>query len=416
MDLDGGTMFGRKRKRSTWLGPALGAGLSAGAIAAGGSQFAGLANTGGRWLGDAIKTYTGFGAYTVNSNALYEGAQAPFVRNDTNSNGFIVSHREYIYDITTAPVAGAFKLDIHTLNPGNSQLFEYLAQIACNYEQYSLEGIIFTYRATSADSSNSTNIALGTVIMGADYNVLVPAPTSKAELTAKQYSMSCKPSEDMTFPIECAPGTSMSTIYCIRTGNVEENADLRLYDFANVYVATSGYQGTNVVIGELWVSYQVALLKPRLYASLGFFEEFLWQGGTVAPTAANIWGAPFVDAFSSPHRSATFTLGYTAGANFCDIVMPAFPQPCSYLFSITIYNTAGLNAARAATSWTNQVNCGITNQTSAPGPLNLSSVWTDTFAVNCVGGLFVPSFRYGLTYGAWAPTNCHFHISQMPTL
>ena len=39
-------------------------------------------------------------------------------------------------------------------------------------------------------------------------------------------------------------------------------------------IATQGFQGTNVNIGELWVTYQVTLLKPKLYASLGKYNDY----------------------------------------------------------------------------------------------------------------------------------------------
>lgn len=289
----------------------------------------------GHWLGDTIKTYTGFGAYTVNSNVLYEGAQAPFIRNYDVTNGTVIAHREYLGDIHTSSTAGAFSIESYAVNPGMSPTFEFLAQMAANYEQYAIEGLIFTFRSMAAESTNSNNIALGTVIMAADYSVNTPGFTSKAEMEASQYAMSCKPSESMHFPVECDPSQTPVDLLYIRTGSIPANSDLRLYDHCNMYIATQGFQGTGVNIGELWVSYQVALLKPRMWAALGNTIDYFTHKSTLANAVAFFPSNNGVPSDSS--STINLSIVSLSSTKFRVVWPYAYPQPTTYFCLLDIY-------------------------------------------------------------------------------
>lgn len=60
----------------------------------------------------------------------------------------------------------------------------------------------------------------------------------------------------------------------VRSGMVPTGQDIRMFDLCKFQIATNGLQGTNVNVGELWVTYQVAMIKPKLYAALGLYETF----------------------------------------------------------------------------------------------------------------------------------------------
>lgn len=45
--------------------------------------------------------------------------------------------------------------------------------------------------------------------------------------------------------------------------------DIRFFDLGNFQIATTGFQGTSVNIGELHCTYQVRLLKPKFFVALG---------------------------------------------------------------------------------------------------------------------------------------------------
>lgn len=259
----------RKRKRTGgWLADALGA---AGGIAGGaftGDPFgAELGRRAGSWAGQFIKSYTGFGAYSINQNTLYEGAQTPFVTNANVENAMVIAHREYLGDIVTSATPGQFQAQEFVLNPCVTQSFPWLHTIANNFEEWLPMGIIFFYKTTSSDALNSTNTALGNVIMAAQYNVYQPDFTTKAQMENHAYNMSCKPSDNMLFPIECAPSQNQVILHYTRPGDnpTPAGADQRLYDLAVMTIATEGFQAASVQIGELHVAYQIAFFKPRIW-------------------------------------------------------------------------------------------------------------------------------------------------------
>lgn len=211
----------------------------------------------------------GLGDYTVKKNVLL-APEPPTIINDSVKGGITFRHKEYLRDIVTSPTAGAFSIDSYLINAGNEKTFPWLSQVAQNFEQYSLEGCIFEFRSMSADALNSTNTALGSVIMATNYDAVDVAFKSKGEMENYEWGMSCKPSVNMLHPIECAPRQTAITELYVLNGNVPSGADPRLYHWGNMQIATNGFQGTNVNIGELWVTYQVRLLKPKLYTALGF--------------------------------------------------------------------------------------------------------------------------------------------------
>lgn len=183
------------------------------------------------------------------------------------SGNLTFTHTEYIRDVQSST---AFKILKLPINPGLSILFPFLSQLASNYEQYQFRQLSFTYKSTSATALNSTNTALGTVIFGVNYDVLAPNWVSKFEMNNYNGTKSVSPSQSMALGI----GPAAYPILYVRSGTPPADADLRLYDHANFFIATEGSQAESD-IGELWVTYSVVLFKPKLHDALG------WDTGTV---------------------------------------------------------------------------------------------------------------------------------------
>lgn len=230
----------------------------------------------GKAAGNALSTVLGLGDYEIKKNVFLEG-RLPEVYNQPSGGGTVIRFQEYLTDVyTTANVAApdAFNIQSYLINPANPGCFPWLAQVASNYEQYSLEGMIFEFRSTSANALNSTNTALGSVMLATQYDVADPVFVSKAEMLNYEYSNSVKPSENCMHMIECAPRQSvLSELYTLR-GTAPANTDSRLYHLGRFSIATVGFQAANVNIGELHVTYQVRLLKPKLFDALGNALDF----------------------------------------------------------------------------------------------------------------------------------------------
>lgn len=215
----------------------------------------------GAMVGDAaqkmFKRITGFGDYSINSNSLVTDNSPPIFAK--NGRGVIIKHREYLGDITGSV---AFNINGYPINPGMPQTFPWLSAVASAYEQFSFKGLVFEFKSTSSNALNSTNTALGAVIMATEYDSKKPAFSSKLQMENYEFATSCKPAESCLHPVECNPAES--TLTCLYTRQPSSViSDLRFNDLGQFYIATVGMQASSV-IGELWCTYEVELLKPRI--------------------------------------------------------------------------------------------------------------------------------------------------------
>lgn len=275
----------------------------------------------GAWAGDRIGSWlggiTGLGDYNIKSNSLMSGG-VPKITNGANLRELMISHTEYIGDVVSHETPGEFALSNFMLNPGNASCFPWLSQIATCFQQYKFQGLVFFFKTMSSDALNSTNTALGQVMMGTNYNVTQPNFDDSFEMINTEFSSVCKPSCSLAHGIECAPSdTPVDELYISNGGAVPEGGTPQFYNFANFQIATNGLQGSSVNIGQLHVSYQVALLKPILPEAAGF-------GGAMG--FAHYQNIGVVASVSEPLRTFIDSMFFVKGANEEFI----FPQPVIY--------------------------------------------------------------------------------------
>lgn len=253
-----------------------------------------------------VSRFTGFGDYQIKANALMQGGT---IENPNTHGGTVYRGTEYLTDIISGD-ANTFNLQNFFINGGLETTFPKLAQFLANYDQYVIEGMFFEYRTMSCDALNSTNTALGQVVMCTDYNVLNPNFGSKAEMEEYDGGISIKPSESCKFFVECARSESPLDVLYTRTGAIQPGADQRMYDLGNFQIATNGMQASNVNVGELWVTYQVAGLKPKLFTGLGNYNSALFVSNTQA-TPTNPLGPAVTETIA--YISATGVNGWGLG-------------------------------------------------------------------------------------------------------
>lgn len=212
----------------------------------------------GTSLGDWGANVLGMGDYEVKSNTLLEGNGVPKMH--ATKRGVAISHREFLGDISGST---GFVSRSYTLNPGSQNTFPWLSQIAGQFQSYKIKGLLFEFNSTSADALNSVNTALGTVIMSSQYNVAMPPFVNKAEMEQYEYTVSGRPSRNLTHCVECDPSLQVMPHLFTRTGTLPAGQDYQFYDWCNFQFATVGMQAA-AVIGELWVSYEIEFFKPRI--------------------------------------------------------------------------------------------------------------------------------------------------------
>lgn len=265
---------------STVIPPLISSGLTAAGSIVGGPALGALGGIIGASAGKLMNKITGEGDYNVRYNTILKPDSVPMFVDAGRS--VIISHREYIQDIVSG-APNTFKIETFSVQPGDNGTFPWLSNIAGQFEEYRIHGMIFEYKTMSADALNSTNTALGQVVMATQYNVLLPTFQNKQQMENYEFGTSVKPSSSVIHPIECDPAvTSFGPIFQVRIDGNTAQGDARLYDMAKFSIATNGMQGTNVNCGELWVSYQIEFLKPRM-GNTNFASQYHLggDGGTI---------------------------------------------------------------------------------------------------------------------------------------
>jgi hypothetical protein len=221
-------------------------------------------------------------------NVLMNSNQIPQFSHTGNAH--VISHREFIGDITGS---AAFSVSNYAINPGNPYMFPWLCQIAAGYEQYKIHGLIFEFRTTSSEY-NTTNPALGAVVLATQYDVLDPPFVSKPQMENYEFAVSGKPSVSIIHGVECDPKQNVLDDLYVAPPTLgwtaPSGSDARFYNLGNLAVATVGMSSAYVV-GELWCSYVIEFVKPKIAGTLGnaTYSGHLYN---TACTASNPVGTP----------------------------------------------------------------------------------------------------------------------------
>jgi hypothetical protein len=175
-----------------------------------------------------------------------------------------VQHREYIGDIPTG--VGLGQLISLRISPNNTTLFPWLYTISRNFEQWMPMGIVFEFVSTAGNAFSGGAANLGDVNMATLYDIRAEPLNTKSEILNHFYSTSAATSQNLMHAIECSPGdTPVSPRYI--THNTVAPGDARLSDLGILYILSQGSQ-SEYTAGQLWVTYDIVLLKPRLGSAL----------------------------------------------------------------------------------------------------------------------------------------------------
>jgi len=300
----------------------------------------------GKGLVGSMAEFIGKGDYAIKANSILASGQLPGMH--SNNLSIRVRHKEYIGDIITSGTANTFAIQQYALNPGLVNNYPWLSAVAGNFQEYSWEGLIYEFKSTSADSyySSTINVAMGSVLMATQYRATAPAFTNKTSMLENYFSSDGKPNKDFIHCVECAPVENPYQVQYVRTGNVPGGEDQKTYDLGVFSIATSGFPGTNQVIGELWASYDVKLLKPQLNLSGTSSYLHIWSSSAISAT--HPWGTSWVTS-SNP-------LGCTITST--SLTFPQGSLNGNYIFLINwgVTTSAGTTVAPAFTSSSNGVN------------------------------------------------------------
>lgn len=240
----------------------------------------------GHSLGAAVSRWLGSGDYSVSTNSIVNRVQRgsnSIPSMHKNDQSIVVSHKEYLGEVRsnqTFTVNQSFPI-----NPGVNTTFPWLSLVASRFQEYRMKGMVFHYVPSSGSAISGTNNALGTVMMQTSYRSNDTAPASKVEMLNEYWSSESVPSEPFAHPIECNPAENPFNVQYVRTGLVPTGDNQLIYDLGVTHIATSGQQASNVVLGDLWVSYEVELKKPLIDSNATDSVPY-YQANFTAPTQA----------------------------------------------------------------------------------------------------------------------------------
>lgn len=374
--------------------------------------FSAMGNAGfgpaGAAVGKLLSKIAGFGAYTVSKNSLIDEGNSPAAMHSL-SNSCVVRHREYICDIVSPAFnQGNFLNRTFAINPGLPGSFPWLAPIASQYEQYMIKGMVYEFKSLTSDSvlSASTSNFIGGIVLATDYNPLNGGFNNKQEMENTQYTTSCKVSESVYHPVECAPQTIPTKQLYVRSSAVPANADQRLYDLGTFNIATFGLPTANVVVGELWVSYEIELIKPVSANSTG---SLVLSDQWVIPAVTN----------SDPLNNgngAVLQPGSSIGTTMpgpTDFIQ--FPPGLYGSYLINIIWTGDSTASLVAPGASASSGASIVNTFTSPPNSSTSSVLMMTLIVK-IGRNPAPNTSGAISFGGSgtlpANSDCVIYITQ----
>jgi len=381
-----GPIRSKKRSKQQYRYPNAGANIGSSL----GSLYGPVGSMLGRAVGSGaqalVKKVTGWGDYTIKGNSLVTNHDAvPEFSNSPRCT--IIAHREYITDIFSGPtLVGAstgFDSRLFQINPARFATFPWLNAIARNFEQYVIQGMIFEFKSNSATAVSSTNTALGTVIMATQYNSLSPPFISKQQMENYEFSQSTVPSQSALHPIECDPSQTQCGGLFNMFDPSASSGDARLYNIGDFSIATQGMQAANVNLGELWVTYKICLLKPKLAADTATFAFFQLQNSSIAPAAPfGAAGTQVADQRNYVNFASISPTAVTISPDFVGNIQITVLYHGGDTTTITGRWTATGPAIRLSSINATQVNSVISTPLVAPTTTNATQ--TDYF--RCAGG------------------------------
>lgn len=349
---------------------------------AGGYLGGPLGAAAGTVLGGGISRISGFGDYQVRSNSLSllgtSSSEVPqFVSNSMNN--VRIKHREFLGDVTSP--GSAFSGTRYRINPGATETFPWLASFAAKFQLYKLHGMVFQFKSTS--SEYATGAALGAVVIATNYTPSDTAFLSKSDMENTGFCVSAKPSLSIIHAVECDPSQSTMQYKYIRDP-LNSVPDANTFDWGVTTVATSGLSASSgTTIGELWVSYDIELIRPVSNSAVPSVPAWTVGNGLVSfPTnttvaycpmgvpanlnmsypmgyAANLPASAFVDTSTWDFNTPAAIVVDTANTR------TAFPRIGTYVFNVTI-SGAGTQFSTNQAAWaTAAVGCTVTTNRTA---------------------------------------------------
>jgi len=298
---------------------------------------------------------------------LNDGTSVPLARSNRvrmsapvmrSQNGHIViSHKEYLGEVTSSAVLNAFAVGSYTINPGLSVSFPWLSQIAPAYESYQFEKLDFIYEPSISASTS------GVVALAVEYDVSDSDPSNKGDLMSNVRAVRSAVWQRAVYSSNLIDAGVMTKRRYVRPGAVPSGDDPRSFDMGKLLVGTSGI-AANTNIGEIYAQYTVSFFTPQKDNS-----------GLASARSAKVVGAAGVDKthlFGTSAATITGNLPISAITNTL-----TFSAPGEYL--VATYGTG--TGTNGATGTPTATGCTVSTITPAVNDSGTNTSFLFTYRV-----------------------------------
>lgn len=234
----------------------------------------------GRGAYSARRTLSGRGAYeapVVNESELSLGTRfAPPTfgagGGGHDDGGMIIRHQEFVQNIYGNETGESFSSFSFDVNPGLSSVTPLLSQVASSFQKYRMRQMAFHFESQlDGTVLQSTTGQVGDVYMYSHTDIQSEDFQNTSEFRMNGGS-STRVTKGLICGVECDPaqlaGLPNAGINYVRTAPVD---DATQYDQARFQFAVSNTPSdlAGQIVGRLYVSYSVELIRPRIWPLIG---------------------------------------------------------------------------------------------------------------------------------------------------
>lgn len=216
-----------------------------------------------------------------------------------------LSNIEYVSEINSST---DFNCVQYIVNPSRPELFPWLSGIANNFETYKFHELSFIYKGVATHLINSDLTQLGSVIMCIQYNAGNDNFVSKQQMLNYETSVNCRPHEKAEVCVDIRE-LPLKKFYVDPT----QSTFKKLEDPCTFSIATTDMQAGDDFMGELYISYDIEFMVPKIYKGVTVNSLFAHYELSGVTSALPLGTSQTADA------SNTFAVSFDSGTT---VIMP----------------------------------------------------------------------------------------------
>jgi len=163
--------------------------------------------------------------------------------------------------VTDIAATSTFGVTSFRVNPGNSLLFPRLSAPSKIFEKYDVRSLTFKVRPTSAATRS------GAVVLLFETDTYDSIPTTKEEMLNHQNSCRGLPWDAFDLRVSARDLHPRPQMFIRPEEVAPSDYDARLDDLGELHIGAYVDSETPIVIGELWVEYDIELISPAVHST-----------------------------------------------------------------------------------------------------------------------------------------------------